>query len=194
MRGADVTGARRSRRGRRLILGVVGAVALMAATAVMALANYLETLAFTNGCVDTYTQVTATIGDPTTGSYLVLDLNAYDSNTGKYVLMATSGQINMVPGTYTYDYWFDVTSVPPGVTATSWFASPYTKWEVAWDSSSHGVVQNGVEPVSTSVLCTPVPNTPESPLAVALPIAGLAIFAGAFGFAIRRRRNSASAG
>jgi LPXTG-motif cell wall-anchored protein len=47
--------------------------------------------------------------------------------------------------------------------------------------------------VVSSTLCSPNPNTPESPLAVALPLAGLAIFAGAFGFAIRRRRRSASA-
>jgi len=194
MRGADVTGVPRSGRARRLVLGVVGGLALTGAMTVAVLANHLETLTLTGKCFDTYTEGTATVYDSQKGNALELAAYAYDGGTSSWTSTPIGTvTIPMVNGTgpndsATYTWWIQISD-------SSYFTSPYTQWEVAYDATgSHGVSQNGVAPITSGTLCSPYPNTPESPLAVALPIAGLAIFAGAFGVAIRRRRNSASAG
>jgi len=191
MRGEAGTGVPGVRRGPKVVLGVVGAAALMAGTAVVALANYVEGITLTGNCVDTYTSGTVNTLDAQTGHVLELEFLAYNS-TSKSWTSSTSPigkvDIDLVNNKNSYTWWIQVPQTD--------LSSPYTKWEVQYDpGSSTGITGPGSSysaPVTTT-LCSPDPNTPESPLAVGLPLAGLAIFAGAFGFGIRRRRNSASA-
>jgi len=191
MRGEAGNGVSGARRGRKVVLGMVGAVALMAGTAVVALANYVEGITLTGSCVDTYTSGTVNTLDAQTGHVLELEFLAYDGTTKAWTSSTSpiaKVDIDLVNNKNSYTWWIQVPQ--------AYLSAPYTKWEVQYDpGSSSGITGPGSSysaPV-TSTLCSPDPNTPESPLAVALPLAGLAIFAGAFGLQIRRRRHSASA-
>jgi hypothetical protein len=170
---------------------MLGAVALMAGTAVVALANYVEGISLTGNCVDTYTSGTVSTLDAQTGHVLELEFLAYNGTTHTWTSSTSpiaKVDIDLVNNKNSYTWWIQVPQ--------TYLSSPYTKWEVQYDpGSSSGITGPGSSysaPVS-STLCSPDPNTPEAPLAVGLPLAGLAIFAGAFGFEIRRRRHSASA-
>jgi hypothetical protein len=168
---------------------MLGAVALMAGTAVVALANYVEGISLTGNCVDTYTSGTVNTLDAQTGHVLELEFLAYNgtswtSSTNPIAKV----DIDLVNNTNTYTWWIQVPQT---------YLNPktYTKWEVQYDpSSSSGISGKGssYQAAVSSTLCTPFPNTPESPLAVGLPLAGLAIFAGAFGVVIRRRRSASA--
>src|ERR1039458_10821752 len=68
MRGDAGTGASGSRRGPKVALGMLGAVALIAATAVVALANYATGLTLTGKCFDTYTSGTLVTQDAQTAT------------------------------------------------------------------------------------------------------------------------------
>jgi hypothetical protein len=192
MRGDAGNGASISRRGPKVVLGMLGAVALMAGTAVVALANHVEALSVS--CFDTWTTGSVTIDDAQTGNYVGLEAWAYNGttwvDTGDGTTVTIPGPSTTYNGTASSVY---VTTWSINITDSAYFSSSYTKWEIAYGSSSGVDNSNGVLPVTSTTLCSPVPNLPESPLAVALPLAGLAIFAGAFGFVIRRRRRSASA-
>jgi hypothetical protein len=190
MRGEAVNRASGARRGPKVVLGMLGAVALMAGTAVVALANHLGTLTLTSGCVDTYTDVTFTIADAYTGNVLELDLEA-SKNGSSYTVAASqhftipSGYSGQTYSPLSKDTWI-------GPVSSTYLSGQYTYWEVVYATSSGVDNQNNVGPVTTRTLCSPNPNTPESPLAVALPLAGLAIFAGTFGVVIRRRRSASA--
>jgi hypothetical protein len=167
---------------------------MMAATAVIALANYVEGISITGNCFDTYTQGSAVVYDGQTGHTLELMAEASTNNGGSWTAIpGATVDINLVTQTpnaavnHTYNFWIYTAN-------STYLESPYNKWRIVFDASTSTGIAEGTSysPGVTSSLCSPVPNTPESPLAVALPLAGLAIFAGAFGFTIVRRRRSAS--
>jgi hypothetical protein len=167
---------------------MLGAVALMAATAVVALANYATGLTLTGKCFDTYTSGTLVTQDAQTATpphSVTLEILASQNGGSTYPYFVANTTIDLKSGQNSYP-WSIYTS------NAAYLATPYDAWEVTVESTS-GVTNQISAPVMSTTLCSPDPNTPESPLAVALPLAGLAIFAGAFGVVIRRRRRSASA-
>jgi hypothetical protein len=178
---------------------MLGAVALMAATAVVALANYVEGI--TVSCFDTWTTGSVTVYDGATGN--TLELKAQASTNGGTTWTDIPGATVDIPlktqtpnqaVDHTYSGWW----IP---VSSTYLTSTYNDWQVVFDSSTSSGVATATgppatpekySPGTTSSLCSPPHNTPESPLAVGLPLAGLAIFAGAFGVVIRRRRSASA--
>lgn len=187
MRGATgTTSSRQSWRRRRLLgVGALGAVAIFATTAAVAVACEITGITVNGSCFDYDVSGTLKLDASQTGT-ITLEVFAETSGTSKWV--ATGAEVTVDTSKSTLSYPYQIVGIPKSYFDTS----NYTLMDIQIASTTPSGSWAGTTTKSDSYAACNPPIVPELPLAVALPIAGLALFTGAFStVAIRRRRNGA---
>jgi hypothetical protein len=162
----------------------------MAATAVVAAACSITGISVNNDCFDYDVSGTLTLDASQTGT---ITLEVYAKEKGTSTWDATGAEVIVATIRTTLSYPYQIVGIPTAYFVTSGATPPaknYASLRIEIVGSTGAISWAGTTTKSGSYgACTPV-IVPESPLAVGLPIAGIALFAGAFAtVAIRRRRN-----
>jgi len=187
MRG--VTGTSSSgqtwRRRRLLGLGALGAVAIFAVTAAVAAACTITGITVNGDCFDYDVSGTLKLDASQTGT-ITLEVFAHSPGSGNWV--ATGAEVTVDTKSSQLSYPYQIVGIPTAYFNTSKYNS--MRIQIVGTTPKGSWAGTTTKSFSYSA-CDPL-IVPESPLAVALPIAGLALFAGVFStVAIRRRRNGA---
>jgi hypothetical protein len=178
------SGGRPRHRLNTLMGGLALSVAALVAMTAAVFACTVTSISVTNDCFSTSTSGILT-ADGTAGYTVTLEVYAHDTNTSQWVATGAKDTVTMVTNKTSYPYTIS------GI-ASEYFGSPYNLLRVGVSSTNPSGAFGGTSVTSSNYsACTP-PVVAESPLAVALPLAGLLLVAGFFSLAVVRRRHGAS--
>jgi hypothetical protein len=160
-------------------------VAIFAVTAAVAAACDITQITVNGSCFNYDVSGSVKLDTSQKGT-ITVEVFAHPAGGGNWVATGAEATVDTTQSTLSYSY--QIVGIP-----TAYFnTSKYNLMRIEIAAATPTGSWAGTSTTSNSYSACNPPIVAESPLAVALPIAGLALFAGAFStVAIRRRRNGA---